>query len=372
MTFTDRSKDALADGGLEHVFRLSYVNGAASGTLDVESASVTFDEGWSPHVQAGIQCPVPEDQDVLDALDGRTGCRLLITMGYRFPDGTEETTNLDLGLRDRAVNRPENTMNLSASSDEALVQDAVRITSLSPGNPPTTGVREALTWLLDNALVEPPTVAWGIDYEYGPELLTELTVPTGTPFWDAVTTVTDPAEVWIRDDGTRTWQVGPRPTRAGSASHQVFVGPVGNLIGSETLLSRDGEFYNVVVITHIWEDALGVEHRRRNGAWVTSGPYSITSAGLVSLEVRRSTPTSAASNQRAAEAMVRRSVSRGRSMSLVTPSPYWVRPGQTITAQLPTGPQERHLVAAASFRWPAGEASIRTRVPVDVTIESGE
>ncbi|ARU53514.1 hypothetical protein CBR64_20880 [Cellulosimicrobium cellulans] len=74
-----------------------------------------------------------------------------------------------------------------------------------------------------------------------------------------------------------------------------------------------------------------------------------------------------------AAARVRRTISRGRQMSVeAAAAAYWLRPGHTITVQLPTGPQERHLVSSVTFDLPSGTMHVRTRVPVDVTITTGE
>jgi hypothetical protein len=95
---------------------------------------------------------------------------------------------------------------------------------------------------------------------------------------------------------------------------------------------------------------------------------SVANAGMKMLKIQKDTPISVAGIRASARNLLKRQISRGRAMSLMTPSPYWLRPGDTVTAQLPTGPQERHLVASTAFRFPSGECSIRTRLPANVEI----
>lgn len=338
-------------------------------SLEVENGTITFDESWSPHVQASLTCKVPADQEILDLLDPRTGGRVQVYGGYRYNDGTTDVHLLgDLGIRDRVVRRPQNQMVLAAHSDEALLQDDLWAGGT---NIPQTGLYEAISWCLEQVFTD-PDIATPLSPEVSPELLTDTVMELGDTFWEAVAAVADFGGLWVYDDGTRTWHIDPRPANAGSSVHQLLTGPTGNITGSEAGLGRDDGWANAVLLVHQWRDSGGTDHVRKSLARVTSGSMSVANAGMKATTVRRSIAATQAAINKAAAGMVNRTISRGRAFNVEAPSAYWVRPGTTVTISLPTGPQERHLVASTSFRFPSGAMSVRTRVPQDVTITSGE
>ncbi|TDE91590.1 hypothetical protein EXU48_15710 [Occultella glacieicola] len=360
---------------ITHVWRIeAWPPGATEGIpLAVNNGTLTYDEAWAPHVQASLQCQVPTDQATLDALDPRTNCRIHIYLGYVYQRGTEDVHLIaDLGLFARTVNRPQNTMDLSAMSDE------IRLLSnawLGGAQPPKTGAAEALVWTINAGL--DPINAGSIDTQIGTEVaadqLTELAIGYGDSYGSLFTTIQDSTETWAYCPGAVAghWVIRYRPTLAGRSAAQFTTGPGGNVFESEADLSRE-DWHNAVLVRHRWKDTGGTDHEVRGIAVINSGAHGAVSVGRHVLTIDRTTPTSQSAADAAAAAKVRRTISRGRQFNVSVPAAYWVRPGHTVTIQLPTGPQERHLVASVEFRFPSGDMSVRTRVPENVTITEGE
>ena len=183
---------ALAAGPLEHVVRIvaTHPDWAEDVALDVDSASVTFDEGWAPHVQAQLQCRLPDDLGVLADLDPRAGVRVQIEAGYVL-DGAEDVHVLaDLGLRSRTILRPQNLVRLNTSGDEAILQDNLWSDS-TPGAVPTTGLVEAVEWLIDQGASGSYVLDSEIGTGVGASALAEAIMPTGDDFWGVLAGIVD-------------------------------------------------------------------------------------------------------------------------------------------------------------------------------------
>lgn len=91
-------------------------------TLDVREVEVTLDDAWEPYGQVSLECWTPS-KDVLDLIDPRTpGLRLTVTL----TDGTF-TRTFNVGLRSRSVDHITGTMTITGATDEALLQDYVRV-----------------------------------------------------------------------------------------------------------------------------------------------------------------------------------------------------------------------------------------------------
>lgn len=361
--------DVLLREHLIHVWTVEAITDA-EGTfpLSVVSAVLTFDEAWSPHVQLEADCVVPEDQDQLDALDPRAGAQIRVTAGYVYPDGTQDDGEpVTLHLHSRIVRRPDNTLSIRAFSGEmALQEDAYTGDTF----PTLAGAAETLEDLI-TAVHPGATITSTIPALYRPDLLTGLEESkVGTSWWDLAADVQDRADVWVRDTGEGYWLITARPTVAGMSALALSVGTGGTITSSETELGRE-EWANAVLVRHTWTEDTGtetIEHLVTGYAAVTGAPLGVDVVGRKVLVVDRETPAPHDAVAAAAAALVSRTVSRGRRAQLEAHAAYWLRPGHTVTVQLPTGPQERHLVAAVAFSFPAGGMGVRTRVPENVTI----
>lgn len=97
--------------------------------LDIITAQVTLDDSWSPYIQAEMTCWLPGTA-ALDAIDPRKNPRITVTL-TRVGDGATETRTLNLLVRERAVDHHAGRMVVRAASDEALLIDHARISSLA-------------------------------------------------------------------------------------------------------------------------------------------------------------------------------------------------------------------------------------------------
>lgn len=323
--------------------------------LEIEAGTVTFDDSWSPHVQADLVCRVPQTQATLDLIDPRKGVQVLVRAGYTLPGGRDDTHDLALlELRSRPVRRPANTMALAAESAECRLQDFGLWTTLGPysaGTPVPTAIASILSASIGASLAN--TIGLG-------SLLDEaVSLTTGADLWSACHDQADRAAGWLYVDGAGTWHLDPWPTTVGLSAHIMTTGPGGNL--SETEADLDArEWGNAVILDY--GTAFGV-------ARTTSGPFAIGTVPRKTVTVKRDAvpPGTQAARDAAAAQVLRRVMSRGRGFTLTGPAAYWLRPGHTVTAKLPTGPQERHLVSRVTFDLATGAMTVRTRVPDDDT-----
>lgn len=364
----------LLPGPLRHEVSVSVApRGQAAIPLDVLAESgaveVTFSEDWAPYAQARVSAPVP-DVDTLDRLDPRLNCRLLVNVGYTYPDNRTEVFELaNLGLRTRPVSRPSGTVDLSAGSDEARAQDyrAMYWAGMERG-----GITEAVRWLAGYAVFpETPVVASSYAAATGRAALAEMEVQIGDDYWSLMDDAAQRTGTRVYCDEKRQWRIVPRATTAGTPVHHLTVGQDGTIVTANASLDRE-EWYNAVCLRYRWNDAANVEHVVYGRAQVTSGDYATGSVGhkVYFEEIPR--PVSLAAANTAAASMVRNLVTRGRSLTLTAAAAYWLRPGDTVRVTLPTGAPANHLVQAVTFRPLEGLMSVTTRQPEDVTISTGE
>lgn len=326
-------------------------------TLDVERLTVSWDEARAPRVQATLSCKVPQDQATLDALDPRTGVRIQIDAGYVRPGGVQDVhTIADLGLRYRRVSRPDNTLELGAASDEALVID----NHWAGSTLTASSVPDAMTTVLRQVF---PAAAPTVSAAAG----SAVTLDPVTDRWTALDDLADRIDADIYDNGLRQWFITARPAVTGTAAAALKVGANGTVLDSDTGLTREGSatgWANRVVLEYDWRDQNGQDQRILATADVTSGPFAVTGPGMVKVfHETRDVPTTQAEANTVARNLLRRRLSAGRSMTLSSVAAYWLRPGMTVTVQLPLGPQERHLVSAVEFDPIEGRMTVVTRLP---------
>lgn len=385
--FSPRAAQAVSEQ-VGHLWRIEYDPAGIAQPGEVVSASVTFDESWSPYAQAQLTCRLPGDA-TLAALDPRLGKRLRLSAGYTYPDAPTVVPDVwplaDLGITRRSVRRPQGDLILSAMGDEILTQEAL----FYPGMITTTvytaaGAISNLLYGLTGRYpgVDPAVInvgrnsdgsAWA-EADWLPE------VGGSSTFWSIIETVADSYGLWAYDltldrdgewpegAGDSGWYITTRPMKAASSAAQLRTGPAGTLTSTEATTSREDGWANSVTLVHEWETAAGVRKRVSRRRSVASGPMSVAAIGYHAIRVDRTTPTTGDRASEAAASMVRRTITRGRSYTLTAPALYWLRPGDTATVQLPTGAQERHLIARVEFAYPAGLMTLTTRLPESVTI----
>ena len=329
-------------------------------TLEVERGEVVFDEGWSPHVRADLVCRVPDTQAALDLMDPRVGTRAVVYAGYRFPGGRTDVHVLaDLALRSRPVGRPANTVAIAAVSAECRVMDADPMgASRSYGAVMLVraAIKDLVEWLTDGVTVQVTATSTMT-------LGATLTVETGHNVWNAAQELTDRIDAWLYVDGAGQWHLTDRPSTAGLSAYVMATGPAGNVSRSDSGLDVT-EWGNAVLL----QLPAGFAY-----AYASTGPFATSAVPAKVVKVKRDDDTGGpTAHFAAARAILRRVLSRGRGFTLTGPAAYWLRPGHTVTARLPLGPQERHLVSRVVFDLAAGSMTVKTRVPDDdTTITTG-
>jgi len=262
-------------------------------------------------------------------------------------------TIANLALRSRTVTRPDNRMALTAHSDESLVIDSA---AQIGGTINEINTINAIAYVIHQPL---PGAA--INYTGAPAGSAVNQTQVDTDKWDTIADLADRIDCKVYDDGLRQWWIQPTAT-LGTPALSVAPGVGGTLIESDADLNRD-DFANWVILRYLWTDAANVRQRVVASQKVQTGTYAATTGNTKMYLEERDTPTTQAQADAAAAALVKRMVSRGRALRIVTPSAYWVRPGDTLTVQLPTGDPETHLVASVQFDLKTGLMDITTRLP---------
>lgn len=377
MTF-DTARDLIPES-LEQIAEL-WLNGSP---LDIESGSLTFDEGWAPFVRLEATCRVPETQAELDALDPRLNPILEIRAGYIVNGAREVETVARLRLDSRSTRRPDDTIAITAVSEEMRLQEwaAVGEAPRTYGTSARAGdtIVSLIRWAFPGAFVEVGAGTDGTFLEPGGD---PLTVSATDDVMSIVSDVADRAgDLWVYHDGVGAWHVEQRPQQLGQSAAVLAVGANGTVIDASSRLSRD-DWANVVVVVHEWDSVSvsgsgnsrveTVTRRRVEGyAMVTSGPFAVGTVGRRVLQVTRSSAGSVGTAQESAAAILRRAVTRGNSVDLLALAHWWLRPGDTVSVQLPVGEPAQQLVSRVSFGLTDGRMSVTTRQPLDVSITTG-
>lgn len=369
--FRHSAEEAVA-GPLAHLFRVeAHPAGLSPFELDAEDLEVTMSEDWAPFAQARITAVLPTAKAYRDMLDPRTNCRVRIYAGYRYQDTTQEVPLLaDLGLRSRPLRLPAGTMDLAAASDEARAQDALQLNALQL-NP--ADIAAAVRYLADRALA-PGSITVQSEYAAGTgkDALAGFAGAPGDSYWslitDAAALVSSNVRVWC--DETRIWRITGAPLMSREPVHMLTVGENGTIIDADDNLDRE-EWYNSVLLRYRWKDADNADRTMTGRASITSGKYSVNSAGQKTYfeEIPRSMTADGAANR--ATKMLRILSSRGRSLTLQAAAAYWVRPADIVGVQLPDGPAEKHIVQSVAFRPGDGTMRITLRQPYDAVTTIG-
>jgi hypothetical protein len=332
--------------------RANYSTWTAPITLDVISASISWDENRAPRVQAEITVAVP-DSATINLLDPRLGIRIEIDAGYAAGAFSESHNIANLGLRDRSVSRPDNTMTLRAASDEALVIDA------APGAQKSTiqsslpsAISKLIKEVTGNATVTVTTTQ-------GQEALVLEAI---SDRWGTISDLSDRMGTEVFDAGLRTFYVQDRPLLAVTEDLLLEDGVNGTLITSEVGQSRD-DWANKVQLKYQWTDEDDVQQTVFGFAQQSSGPFRVQGpAGIRTYTENRNVPSGGSACSASARSLLQRFMSRSKKVSVEAISALWLRPGETVrikSAEL----NDLFLVSSVSFDLVSGTMSVTTRQP---------
>jgi len=328
--------------------------------LPVEDFDVELDENRVPRVTLSIVTPVP-DQATLDLLDPRKPVRVRFSAGYRLPSGVEDVHQLfDLQLRARTVDRPAGTLTLLAQGAEGALLDASPDLPFYDGDTTwdsaTAAIKATITSRLAGGPFAGPTI---IATTSDTTPFTAVTFPTD--YWTRIVDAADSIDASVYDAGDRIFRIAPRRYLAAESTHDLRVGANGTLLTSRTGVDRD-DWANAVTLLYRWEATSTTTADRLWGQAYATGDYDPALVGYVQLVDIRERKTTPATADAVARTLLRRAMSRAKTFELQAVSAWWLRPEDTVTVQLPEGPQERHLVARVRFT-SNGTMQVKTRLP---------
>jgi hypothetical protein len=337
-------------------------------TLDIEDDSLNFDEGKAPHVQWQATAKVPNTQAEMDRLDPRLRARVKVQHGDK---------TLDLVLTSRDIDRPGNTMRLEAESEERILMDyGTGQDTLTFGT--DAEAYQSILTVIRNAIPGAKSVDFGVRaYGFVTDPEEPLVVAPGDNALEAVLEIADRAgDRWVFNDGD-VWRLTVRPELATGAKAILTVGENGTVVESSAGLSLD-DWYNSVHVVYKWTveeeiDGRTVRTERSADGWasVMTGPFDVRAVGRRVQRIERNYAGTTMSAQMTAQSLLKRSVTRGRKVTLSAIADTSLRPGDTVLVQLPSGPPEKHLVSAITFTRPDGLMSIDTRVPNNANSVAG-
>lgn len=357
-------------GTLRHIVevRATHPSWSAPISLDIETGTLAYSETQMPFVTAQMAMRIP-DAATLALLDPRIGVRIEIYAGYVIDRVRDVHLIANLWLSSRNASRPENLLQLTAESAESRVLAWTPLgasKSFTSASDAGTSISELIHWALPDALVNNTLPA--AKFVTGADT---LNVGTGDNLMRAALDIADRGgSGWVYEDGLGMWYVGQRPTATGVSAAILKTGPMGTIRSYSSNMGVN-EWFNAVLVEHSWYD--GEQRTAQGWAEVTSGPLSVSAVGRRVLKIVREYTGDAATARTTAGVILARTVTRGYGIEVeVAGAPYWLRPGQTVTVQLPGSEQERHLVTDVQFSLDGnGIANITTRKPDTFTITTG-
>jgi hypothetical protein len=178
----------------------------------------------------------------------------------------------------------------------------------------------------------------------------------GVTAWDFVQPLVQAGALRLFCDEARKWHLVDPAIY--TVPGLIAIGAGSNATAAADTISREAEWYDSVVITYRWTDANGVARMRVD---VAGAP------GTLTLHVQKSTAYPGAG---AAAALLQRTKTRGRVLSLNAVSDYKATPGMTLQAQLPSSPLQDGVISKVQFDLPLDEMAVKSRGLQDLTTKS--
>lgn len=351
---------------------------AARHDLDCTQASISLNEAWSPYAQATLTCPIP-DAGTLADLDPRNDVRVQFTIRQDFGDSdtlaalnglslagvtaadaggplsaitadgytpwnsfgvrSASVRSFDLSLRSRPTMLAGNTMQLTVSSDEALLQDYALV-DVAPWAPLVATIRELVVQVLARI---------GRTLTAGPEnapLNAAAAWQPGVSAWDYLNPILQTAGLRLWCDERRNWRLAVTPT---ATPGSLTLTATDTIVDSTDDISRDADWYDAAVITYEWTDAEGVQRR----AWDVASTPGFSKVASFTYQSAYPGPGAAAS-------LLARALQRGRTRQVTAVSDYQAAPGMDCTISLATGDTDGTLTAV-TWSFPDNDMTIATR-----------
>lgn len=371
-SYWSRGRTEIFTSPVKHIFTAQVVPITGSSFyLDVEDGTLTYDEDGATFIELRLSCAIPTTAQV-DALDPRRRPQINFSIGYEFLDGTQEIRSIGtLDVRTRLVNRPDNTMTITATGLENRLRDD-KLTWTFYGWDEYAWASQALITMIQYTMGTGTTInfyATNSQWMGDGEVL--WTRREDAP-WDIIQQVIDDNGyvcVWTGTD----WEIRDDNTVAAATPDLVVAGGSGGiLIDYQTETTREDGWFNYVGNLHRFPDpATGDPEEVWGYAYVSSGAYSTANAGIRAFIQEFDYPSTSRAASAKAETQVKRSVTRGRQAVFTAISAYWLRPLDTVEITFVSGVTEKHIVKKVEFGLGTGEMNVSTRLPENITVTSG-
>lgn len=359
------------------------------GALEVQAASLSLDEGWSPFVQGTLTCVAPSGAE-LEEVDPRNGVRVHATATRKF-GGSDPVSVLstawdgltaadlstrfggmkarditvqhyypwnsfgvrlpsirsfNLAVRSRRIGHRAGTMVLTVASDEALLQDYALVDT-QPYVPALSSVRSVVGAVL--AKIGRVLVGGTADGTIDPAA--SIWSP-GVDGWSYVTPLVQAANLRLWADEQGLFHL----TDSGYVPDGVLVlSATGTITDAEDSIDRDGDdWYDAVVVSYQWTDDLGVQQTKYDVASVPGF------SKVKTLSFDRPYP-----GPGAAAGVLYRAIGRGRAVTPSAVSDYDATPGIATIITLDDTPIQTGYLSSVSWSWPQAEMNAKTRGLVD-------
>ena len=369
--YADDAEDRIRYSSRHVIEATAYPVSGAPIPLDVESGQVTYDESQTPRIQAQLVCKLPGDQSILDQLDPRKTFRVQIRAGYVWDSVTSDVQNLCLLVaRKREVKLPDNRMTLDLSSDESLALDYKR--AAWDTQPPQSNLKDFVQYHADIARrgsSAATVVTEFTDPAFGASAVAGVTQAPGQDSMRLIADVMNRAGAQVYCDDTGRWIIGKPYALSNTTALKLNTGGGGVISEATAYLDRE-VFHNFVCLGYKWRDANNVDQVVWGHALIANGPLAWNVIGYNSYFEERNYPATQAQANAAATSSLRALAKRGVGYQMDAVSAYWLRPGLTVTADLPDYTQDRVLVSAVQFNFPSGQMHLRLRRPEDLTISN--
>lgn len=322
--------------------------------LALTSGTVVWDAADTWRTTATLD--VPFDLDIWQLVKDFSAARIFLYVDAVQPDGSVVPYPLTgpMVVRRTAVTRPEDRISLDLASEASIVQD---LQFTADYQLPALPAADQIKGLILDAL---PAAAFNVSAG-GPGLIS--TADEGTGRWAAVEAVADygALEVWQDVDGL--FVIRAQPVFDPVPVDSLAVGAGGNIVQSFSDFDRD-TFANAYAIRAEWVDAGATQHAYGivyNNDASTGTQWGGPAGNKVATDFERLQLSNAACQQIAARRL-RRSIGHGRGVRVTCPLRPWLRPGDPISVELPTGGVQVQTVQRAAHDLAALTSTIDTRL----------
>lgn len=260
--------------------------------------------------------------------------------GYGVEGSTSR--NFNLTLRSREVNYKNQTVTLQLASDEALLEDYALVRTV-PWVLQSQSIRTIVSMVLDHlGFSLSPGAADGVIEDVS------ASWEPGQTAWDFLQPMVQASNLRLWADGNRLWTL--ESTQIVIGGH-VDLSTDTNLTDVSSDISREGDWYDAVVVKYTWDDTLGVQQTRYDVAQTSPTPTKVLS---LSYETQYPGPG-------AAGAVLARKQQLGEVIPVQSVAAYDVEPGWTFYLNLPGQATRFGSVNAVEWRWPEDTMSITTK-----------